>query len=64
MRIEHKAARFMVELADALENLQSRHVGYGEFHVNSVRIHFDGEATEYSVEFDGDGAIWITGGEL
>lgn len=63
MRIERKAAKFMVRLADALAEVQSENVGYGEFHVDRVPIMFDGESTEYSLEFDGHGIVWITAGE-
>lgn len=62
-RIEHKAARFMVDLADALADVHSKKVGYGEFHVQEVPIYFDGEPTEYRLVFDGDGVVWIDAGD-
>lgn len=49
MNIERQAARFMVDVADAISAIKSGHTNYGEFYVSEVRIGFDGEDTSYRV---------------
>lgn len=64
MEIEHQAARFMCDVAEALEKIGSGKTSYGEFYASQVVIGFDGEDTSlrvipnehggYSLAVDGD----------
>ena len=45
MSIERQAARYAVDVADAIEAVKSGSTDYGSFYVSEVRIGFDGEDT-------------------
>lgn len=49
MPIERQAARFLVDVADAVAAVKSGKTNYGEFYVSEVRIGFDGEDSSYRI---------------
>jgi hypothetical protein len=49
MSIERQVARYMADVADAIQNVKTGETTYGEFYVSSVSIGFDGEDTGYRI---------------
>jgi hypothetical protein len=47
--VERQAARFLVDVADAISKITSGKTDYGEFYVSEVRIGYDGDDTGYRV---------------
>lgn len=49
MSIEHQVARFMCDVAAAVERIETGKTAYGEFYVSEVRIGYEGDDTQYRV---------------
>lgn len=60
MIIERQAARFLVDIADAVSAIPSGTTSYGRFHVTEIVIGFDGDDTSLRVVEDEHGNLAIT----
>jgi hypothetical protein len=58
-QIDPKVARYLADIADALEGLASRDCGYGEFYISGVKIAYEGDESGVELFPDEFGGLAI-----
>lgn len=57
--IDRHLARYLAQVAEALDSVPKCDPGYGEFYVSKATISFDGEETNYAVVADEHGTYAV-----